>query len=396
MKLGFMKFFDRWAGTPLCVALTVVRFLITPLRWLRRRPRDIRRVVLVKFFGLGSMLMAVPMIRAIRRSHPGATIHFVTFAENRVVLERTGLVDEIIAVSPNGFLRFAAGAVRVLIRLVMLRADAVIDLEYFSRFSVLLSYFTFAPIRVGFYLPQIWRGGLLTHEVYYNHFKHVTEVYLALAGAIGAAPAPPERPAIDASREAKEEAARVLAAGGVDPDRGYVAINPNASTLCLERRWPAERFAALADRLVEESGTQIVFMGSPSERAYTEHVLGLCKRAASARNLAGSASLEGAIAILQGARLVVTNDSGLLHLAAAVGAPVVALFGPETPTHYAPLAARARIFYKAVYCSPCLNAYNFKTAPCKGNNICMQQISVDEVFAAAREELERERVPAAT
>jgi lipopolysaccharide heptosyltransferase II len=387
MKFGFMKFLDRWIGTPLCLALTAFRYLITPLRWFKRRPREIRRVILIKFFGLGSMLMAVPMLRAIRRAHPGATLHFVTFGENRAVLEGTGLVDEIIAVSPKGPLRFAADAFRVLIRLMLLRAQVVIDLEYFSRFSVMLAYLSFAPIRVGFYLPQVWRGGLLTHRVYYNHFKHVTEVYLALAGAIGAEPGPPERPAIAVPGGGREEASRALAGAGVDLARGYVAVNPNASPLCLERRWPAEYFAELADRMIERCGAQVVYVGSPSEREYAEHVRGLSRRADAVKNLAGSTSLEGAIGILRGARLVVTNDSGLLHLAAAVGAPVVALFGPETPTHYAPLAARARIFYKAVYCSPCLNAYNFKTAPCNGNNICMKQITVDEVFQAVSEEL---------
>lgn len=379
MKFGFMKFVDRWVGTPICVGLTILRFLITPLRWLRRRPREIRRVVVVKFFGLGSMLMAAPMLKAVKRRHPGATIHFVTFPENRALLEMTGLVDEVIAISPQGLAGFAFRAVAVQLKLLFLGADAVLDLEYFSRFSVLLAYLSFAPIRAGFYLPQIWRGGLLTHKVYYNHFKHVTEVYLALAGAVGVDPGPADPPALKPPPGAVDEARRVLAEAGVSGE--FVAVNPNASPLCYERRWPAEHFAALIGRI----GLPVVLVGSPSERDYNERVLSLSGRRA--KNLAGKTSLEGAIALLSLARLVVTNDSGLLHLAAAAGAPVVALFGPETPAHYGPLAARSRVFYKAVYCSPCLNAYNSKTAPCNGNNICMQRIAVDEVAEAVREEL---------
>ncbi len=385
MKFGFMKWVDRWVGTPICFALTLVRFLLTPLRWLRRRPTEIRRVVVIKFFGLGSLLMAVPMLRAIKARHPAATIHVVTFPENRSLLAMTGLVDEVITIAPKGLLGFAFRAAAVQFKLLFLGADAVLDLEYFSRFSVLLTYLSFAPIRAGFYLPQVWRGGLLTHKVYYNHFKHVTEVYMALAGAVGVEPGPVARPELKVPGAALDEARKVLATAGVDAVAGFIAVNANASPLCVERRWPKEHFAALIDRLTADR--QVVLVGSPGERALNEEVLALTK--GGAVNLAGATTLEGAIALLSLARLVITNDSGPLHLAAAAGAPVIALFGPETPAHYGPLAVRSRVFYSGVYCSPCLNAYNSKTAPCRGDNICMKRIGVDEVAAAAREELAR-------
>jgi ADP-heptose:LPS heptosyltransferase len=91
---------------------------------------------------------------------------------------------------------------------------------------------------------------------------------------------------------------------------------------------------------------------------------------------------------LRAARLFVTVDSGPLHLAALTDTPTIALFGPETPSLYGSLGRRHKLFYAGVYCSPCLNVYNTKTAPCNGNNICMQSISASEVLAAARELLE--------
>jgi len=83
--------------------------------------------------------------------------------------------------------------------------------------------------------------------------------------------------------------------------------------------------------------------------------------------------------------LFVTNDSGPLHIAAALGLPTLSLFGPETPVLYGPKGGNPLIFYKGLYCSPCLSVFNAKTAPCSGQNICMQSISAGKVLEAMRQ-----------
>jgi ADP-heptose:LPS heptosyltransferase len=173
-------------------------------------------------------------------------------------------------------------------------------------------------------------------------------------------------------------------------------VNPNASELCLERRWMPERFAQVVDALLDERPELLaVFVGSPSEVAFTQSVVDLCRHRGRALNLAGRLGLRELAEALREARLFLTNDSGPLHLATLTGTPTVALFGPETPSLYGPVGANQRVFYAGVYCSPCLNVYNAKTATCNGDNICLKAFGVDVVLEACRAALTRGELGAA-
>jgi ADP-heptose:LPS heptosyltransferase len=161
-------------------------------------------------------------------------------------------------------------------------------------------------------------------------------------------------------------------------------LNPNAGELSLERRWPAPRFIELAQRLISAEGWSVVLIGSKAEREYTE---GIAHRVASPRcvNLAGELDVSELVYVLSRANVVVTNDSGPMHVAATIGAPTLGLFGPETPVMYGPLGLRARALYRPPSCSPCINVHDNKVASCiYGEPQCLMAIGVDEVHEAAR------------
>jgi ADP-heptose:LPS heptosyltransferase len=162
----------------------------------------------------------------------------------------------------------------------------------------------------------------------------------------------------------------------------YLVVNPNASDLMVERRWPADRFVALISRLLERRELSIVLIGSPTERAYVstlfEQVAGPGRGLVV--NLAGELSLGGLFALLEKARCVVTNDTGPMHMAWALGVPTVALFGPVDPQHYGYSGPGVELHYRKVYCSPCV--HEIDVPPCGGNNVCMQRIGVEEVIAS--------------
>ena len=102
-------------------------------------------------------------------------------------------------------------------------------------------------------------------------------------------------------------------------------------------------------------------------------------------NLAGKTSIGVLLAVMEKFSIFVANDSGPLHLAASIGIKTVSFFGPETPTLYGPMGGDSLIFYEGIYCSPCLNVFNAKTAPCSGHNICMQKIEAENVFNVMKE-----------
>lgn len=174
----------------------------------------------------------------------------------------------------------------------------------------------------------------------------------------------------------------LLRKNGVRQGREIVCVNVNAGEMCLERRWPGNRFAELIREILRRGLATVVLIGAPGEQAYVQSVVDLVGPAPDLVNLAGELSVEQLLALLKRARFLLTNDAGPLHLASACGTPTIALFGPESPLLYGPVGNGHMVFYKRVHCSPCLTVANDKTPPCRGNNICMSAISVEEVFAA--------------
>ena len=268
--------------------------------------------------------------------------------------------------------------------------DEVYDFEFFTRFSAVLSATCGASFTHGFASPSVWRGGFHDRTIPFNRYRHVARNFAALAGASDDdALGPGDLVPFSVTLADRTRVAHLLdetVSAGV---RSLAVLNPNAGSLSLERRWPADRFAELAARLARREGFACAFVGSREETAYTRSI------AESARSLAGRDSdaildLSGALtpgelcALFTRAALVVSNDSGPMHLAAALGAPTLGLFGPETPLMYRPLGPSARVLWRPPICSPCINVHDNKRSTCiHGRPECLMNLSIEEVERAA-------------
>ncbi len=378
---------DELLGLPLCLLASVLSTLaraLTP----RRAARPVRRILVVKFLGLGSVLLATPMLRALRRAHPEARITFLTFAPQGELLRRLPVVDEVIEVPRHGLAALFACVPGLLLRLRGARFDVALDLEFYSRLSNLVTWGSGARRRVGFFVRARWRGSLLTDEVYFNATLDYGQAVMALLKPLGIpADTAPALVAPVVSEAELEAAQRLLAARGAPTGGALVAVNVNASDLCEERRWPGERYARLVERFRSEIACveAFVFLGAPSEVAAVREVLNAIEPGARARciDLSGATDLIELMGVLRQCALLVTNDSGPLHLAASLGVPTISLFGPETPALYGPVGERHLVFYARHWCSPCLSVYNAKIAMCHGENECMRRITLDDVVAQA-------------
>ncbi len=387
MKIDTMKAIDHRLGLVICLFLDAVHRAARLVKGRRREVGEVRRILVTKYFGMGSILLATPMLAALRRRFPDASITLLTFENNREFGGLLTCVDDVLCLRTAGLGVFLRDVLAALWTCRRRRIDVAVDLEFFSKFSTIVTYLSGARVRVGFQLRSLWRGDLLTHPVYMNQHRHITRAYFAMAEALGARlPDPtvsalePPRDAVRVSDAARERVRRRLAEFGDGP---FIAVNPNASELSFERRWPAKRFAALVGWLrAARPAARFLFIGDPNERDYTQRIVDQCD---AAENLAGELSVEELFALLERCDLLITNDSGPLHMACLVGAATVSFFGPETPAFYGPAAPadRAVVLYKNFYCSPCLSAYNVKTSECRGDNRCMQAIDVEEAFDAA-------------
>jgi ADP-heptose:LPS heptosyltransferase len=400
MIVDTMRRIDRRAGVPLCAVATG---LLRLRGWLRRRPvRPLRRILFVELSEMGTTVLAEPAMRKARQ-RTAAELFFVVFARNVGSVELLGSFPaaNIFTISDASLFALARDTFHFLRWSRRMKIDTVVDLELFSRFTALLTGLCGADRRVGFHRfhdEGLYRGEMLTHRVAYNPHIHVAKNFIALVDALLAvAPTVPYGKTMIGDEQIRAKIApattqaraqileRIRAVVPFDPAvQRLVLVNPNASELLPHRRWPVDRFRQLIRRILDAHRDVVVLItGGPEERADAERLA--ADNAPRSASFAGHSAIADLPALYAHAALMVTNDSGPAHFAAATGLPTIVLFGPETPNLYQPLG-NSRAIYAGLACSPCVSAHNHRKTACT-DNICMQAISVDDVFSAVAEEL---------
>lgn len=373
---------DRLLAVPLCVVCDVVARAIG---WALGRDHSVRvettqRIVVSKLVGMGSILQATPLLRALRKSFPQARLTFLTLESNRALLERLETVDEIVCLNDRSAPVMLFTTWKAIVTLIRQRVDHYLDLEVYSGFACLLSVFSLARNRFGFYrYSHRFKKGIYTHLVYFNTRMPVRRIYLQLGRLAGVSPGQDDRlGSIRIEMSERQSLRAKLSRLGLKADAPYLAVNPNASDLLIERRWPEDHMTAALTRLAE-LGHNVVLLGSKSESAFVQGLWDRLLPTVRGRvlNTAGLLSLGEALALLDGAACVLTNDTGPMHMAFALNRPTVCLVGPADPVHYGMNTPNVVTLYAAVSCSPCI--YEVDRPPCAGNNICMQRLSPDLV-----------------
>jgi len=329
---------------------------------------------------LGDLLMARPMLHTLRRAHPTSRILAVGLPAHLDLLSHDGVLDDAHPWPGDGAGRAALARV--------LRAhapDAALVLPP-SFSSAWFAWRAGARRRIG-YAHEL-RDPLLTHALK-RHPRgelHLSREYLDLAGALGgAAPdavshagagavaVPALVPPPDAVARAEAVLARILGAGA--PARPLALLAP-AARYGPAKRWAADRYATVA-RALAAHGLQVLVCGVESERAECEAVAGATGGAAV--SLAGATDLAAQAALCARAAVALCNDSGLAHLAAAVGAPTVTIFGSTSSAWTAPLGPRVRVIQSAPVCAPCFQR------TCRIGTRCLEDVGVGRVTRACLE-----------
>jgi len=398
MNIDTMRWIDRRIGTPLCAIATLfvrVAGLFRPkVQGLKAEGRP-RRVLMIELSEMGTTILAAPSMRKARETL-GAELFFVIFRKNVGSLEllQTFPRDNIFTIRDTSLIHLALDTLAFLFWTRRKAIDTVIDLELFSRFTALLTGLCGARRRVGFYRfhnEGLYRGEMLTHRVSYNPHIHISLNLISLVNAliVGERQVPYTKTLIesedltyslpkprDDEMAAMEGKLRKLIgrAPGAAP---ILLVNPNASELLPHRRWMPDRYAALIRRvLAHDESCAVIITGSPAEAAEAAKLAQ--QSGPRCFSMAGLTKLSELPALYAHATAMVTNDSGPSHFAAAAGLPTIVLFGPETPKLYQPLGTSQAI-YAGLACSPCVSASNHRKTACD-NNVCMQAISVDQVY----------------
>jgi lipopolysaccharide heptosyltransferase II len=361
---------------------------IRPFAWFQSAPPPaaVRRVLLLRLERIGDLLMVMGAIRDARAAWPDAEIDLAVGSWNRPM---AALIPGITRVDTADAPWLARGNPDVSNAALIRQArrwrdrnyDLVVNFEPDIR-SNFLAWLTRAPRRVGY-----WTGGggaFLTDASAYRPASHVSvNARQLIARAAGSAADLPEHslPKLSPPADAGASADRLLQ-GRAGPFIGVHASGGRES-----KQWHLDRFAAVARRLAESRGATIVLTGSPADRPLVDAVLRELGGVAVV-DAGGALDLPALAALLGRLDLFVTGDTGPMHLAAAVGTPVVALFGPSNPARYGPLADRQRVIRIDLPCSPC-GRVRLPPERCRGHvPDCLDGISVERVVAAAIELLD--------
>ena len=335
----------------------------------------IKRILIRSTNWVGDAILTTPAIRAVRKNFPHAEITILAKPWVAPVFCNNPYVDNILQYDDGGRHAGWLGKVRLSKDLRRSGFDLAILLQNAFE-AALLAYLAGIPNRLGYNTDG--RRFLLTNSIRLDPgLKQVHEIdyYLGILEGAGLKPDGRDLTLVISEQERKL-AGEILARHSISRQPTLVGISPGA-TYGSAKRWFPERFASLCDRIQESSGAKIVIFGGPGEQAVGEQVCQLMK--GKPVNLCGKTNLHEAVALIEKCQLFITNDSGLMHAAAALDVPLVAIFGPTNPITTGPSSPRSRIVRVPVPCSPCLKT------ECPTDHRCMKAITVDMVYVVIEE-----------
>ena len=327
---------------------------------------------------IGDVVMTFPAMAAVRATLPKARIAVLVKPWVADLVRMHPAVDDVLIYERPGRHDGLRGLFALARELRQRRFDAAILLQNAFEAAV-IARLAGIPVRAGYSTDA--RGLLLTHPVRLEpriKTVHQSLYYVEMLEALGFASAGTDV-ALVPSEAQKKAAQEHLAALGIAGRRPLVGMAPGAA-YGPAKRWFPERFAAVADRLAERYACPVILFGSAGDRPSTEAVQSAARTALA--DVAGRTNLGDAIALIASCDLFVTNDSGLMHVAGALGVPTVAIFGSTNPKTTYPLGERTVLVRRPVDCSPCLKQ------ECPTDFRCMDLVSVDEVLEHATRLLE--------
>ena len=338
-------------------------------------------ILIVKLSAIGDVVHTLPSLAALRNHYPAAHITWVIEEAAADLIEGHPHLDRVLVSRRKAWIREIRGGrnisavFREISSFVSTLRDRHYDLviDFHGLFkSALVVLLSGGPRKLGYDSMQELSGLFLNEKIHEDMEKHAVDRYLDLLRHLGT---DTKEPAflIPVEEENRLRVDHLLSAAGIDGTTPFIAVNPVA--YWKTKLWGDERFALLCDALIEELDTRIILTGGPGDPSLP-HIEGLMKHPCI--NLAGKTTLRDLACLYQRARLVVTTDSGPMHIAAAMGTPTVALFGPTNPDRTGPYGAGHRVIRKPLPCSPCLRK------ECDTMQ-CMKDISVEEVLEVVKE-----------
>lgn len=350
---------------------------------------EIRKILVRAPNWIGDAVMCLPALEALKKTFPKAEVTVLAKGRVAPVFRIVPALTDVMEYESGGRHKGLAGRIRLAREIRRMGFDlAVLFQNAFD--AAFLSFISGIPQRAGY--ARDFRRRLLTlpvkvtdeikkkHEVFYY-----LNIINALSGTDAVAPLKPPAPKLRLKKEDTARASAILKERGIE-GRPLAGVAPGAS-YGPAKRWAPEKFAKVIKRLSGELGFTAIVFGAGEDKDACDKVTELS--GGDAISLCGATTLSEAMAVLSGLKVLITNDSGLMHIADALGVPVVAVFGSTDASLTGPLGKESVVISKGVKCSPC-----FERVCRFGHYMCLNSITPDEVYSSARALVKKAASPA--
>ena len=331
----------------------------------------IHRILIRATNWVGDAVMSMPAFEAVRENFPKSHIAVLARPWVAPLYESHLAANEVIPYTRGyGYRKDFSEFLRVIRLVRSLRFEMAVLFQNAIE-AALIARLAGIKIRIGYNTDG--RGFLLSHSVVRGKEGlklHQVEYYLTVLRALGW-DAPTKDPGLRASPQSVTRARSLLSSRGIQDQDLVVGLSPGAA-YGPAKRWPVERFAAIGDRAIRDWGAKVVVIGTEKEKAIGETLISAT--APGALNLCGMTGLGDALALIKRCRLFVSNDSGLMHVAAALKVPTVAIFGSTDSVATGPRGKNARVVKQDLECSPCLKP------ECSSGYRCLLAVQPEDVW----------------
>ncbi|MCR4337196.1 MAG: glycosyltransferase family 9 protein [Candidatus Omnitrophica bacterium] len=398
MNIRLVRIIDYYFGIPICFFLTLIN-KIFPRKPLNPHQDKVRSVLFIELSEMGSTILAYSAINEVRNKYPDAQLFFLIFNRNKESVELLKIIknENILTLRDKNFFLFLVDNIKLIFKFARLKIDIAYDLELFSRYSVILTYLSGARTRVGFHrytAEGLYRGNLLTHNVYYNTHVHMVHNFLAL---IQASFEDPKN--VPMLKRAKAGGALIrLPEFQFDENllskyenlifnksKKTLIINPNVGSTLPIRGWGTENFAKVVHQVISLLDLNVIIVGLSEAAKDAQYILNQVGHRPNIVDLTGKTkNIYELIHVIQSGDIFLTNDSGPAHFASLTKSHILVLFGPETPDLYGPISSKSIPLYSHYLCSPCLTARNHRNTICRDNQ-CLQAITPERVVGEIKQ-----------
>ncbi len=378
MSVSLIKFVDRFIGIPYCIVLGIIKLFI------RKEIPPINKtknILILQLWGIGETILTVPAIKALKQRYNKTAIDVLCTNRNKDVYFKYQFISKLNIVKLNLF------SLKWFVLKNWKKYDIVIDMEEYLNISAIMSFFL-GKYRIGY--SHGVRSLIYDKKTKYNDKQHISKTFFDLVKLLGVKGTVKKLEKLNYTATDKRIVDLSLKYSGIKKKNFLIGITTGAAESSKSRMWPKENFARLIERIAKKKrNVKIILVGANYERKLNEDIINLIKNKRikkSVFNFAGKFTIRQTFYLISKCNLFISNDTGPMHIAAAMNIKTIGLFGPNLPIRFGPLNKKSTSIYKKMPCSPCINVHKGQIPECfygeesRDYRKCMKAIKVSDVL----------------